>query len=328
MNRSVAAGLMLMVVGAARAEWKKAPGPHQVEAIKLEWKDAKRDRAVPVKIYLPKSGGPAPVVLFSHGLGGTRDTYEYLGSHWASHGYASVHIQHLGSDESVWRGKPPGQVMAELKKAVADPRNALNRPLDVRFVLDELTRLNREESPLKGRLDLARAGIAGHSFGAFTTMAAAGQVFSGAAGRSISQSEPRLKAAIPISPNAPRPREKADLEKAFGSITIPTLHLTGTKDDSPVDPTTKPADRRIPFDYAVKSERYLVIFDGADHMVFGTKPRSKADEKIQEWVRMGTTAFWDAYLKEDAQAKSWLSTELGKELAAAGTFEKKPGKQK
>jgi predicted dienelactone hydrolase len=35
--------------------------------------DAKRKRTVPVKIYLTEAGGPRPVVLFSHGLGGSRE---------------------------------------------------------------------------------------------------------------------------------------------------------------------------------------------------------------------------------------------------------------
>ena len=39
------------------------------------------------------------MIVFSHGLGGTRDGYEYLGRHWASYGYVSVHLQHKGSDD-------------------------------------------------------------------------------------------------------------------------------------------------------------------------------------------------------------------------------------
>ncbi|MFN7562619.1 MAG: hypothetical protein ACK5TH_12625, partial [Prosthecobacter sp.] len=33
--------------------------------------DAKRDRALPIRVFLPATVKPAPVVLFSHGLGGS-----------------------------------------------------------------------------------------------------------------------------------------------------------------------------------------------------------------------------------------------------------------
>src|SRR6185369_2267650 len=82
-------------------------GKFEVETALFSWQDTKRNRNVPAKIYYPKSsGGPFPIVIFSHGLGGTREGYEYLGRAWASHGYVSVHLQHLGSDDSVWRDAP------------------------------------------------------------------------------------------------------------------------------------------------------------------------------------------------------------------------------
>src|SRR4051812_27891204 len=77
----------------------------EVEIWRAEWRDVKRDRAVPVKIYYPKEiAAPCPVVVFSHGLGGSREGYEYLGNYWASRGYVSVHLQHIGSDSAVWQG--------------------------------------------------------------------------------------------------------------------------------------------------------------------------------------------------------------------------------
>ena len=77
--------------GQATLEYRKPAGPAAVETVAYDWHDAKRDRRVPVKIYYPKTGnGPFPVIIFSHGLGGSREGYEYLGRHWASWGYVSV----------------------------------------------------------------------------------------------------------------------------------------------------------------------------------------------------------------------------------------------
>ncbi|MEP0843579.1 MAG: hypothetical protein HRF43_12825, partial [Phycisphaerae bacterium] len=139
---------------AEKAEYKKTPGPHAVAEALFDWRDQARDRDVPVKVYYPQAGGgPFPVIVFSHGLGGSRETYSYLGRHWAGHGYVCVHVQHVGSDESVWKGQT--RPMEAMKRALLDPRNTLNRPPDVRFVLDRLEKLQTEDGPLKGRLDLA-----------------------------------------------------------------------------------------------------------------------------------------------------------------------------
>ena len=149
------------------------PSPN-IAILRAAWDDAARDREVPVKIYYPAEGaGPLPVIIFSHGLGGNRDGYEYLGRHWAGCGYVSVHLQHLGSDDAVWRG---ADGMAGLRKSVADPLNAINRVSDVRFGIDQVLALNdNPASPLHGRVDPARIGMSGHSFGAWTTLAVTGE---------------------------------------------------------------------------------------------------------------------------------------------------------
>lgn len=328
--RLLRSGLVLLLLaplaGAASAPtaraYKQAPGPFPVASVLYDWTDASRDRKVPVKIYYPETGkGPFPVIVFSHGLGGSRETYGYLGRHWASHGYVSVHPQHLGSDDAVWRGN--GQPGRSMVRAAADPRNARDRALDVRFVLDRLETLNREASPLKGRLDLHAIGMAGHSFGAWTTLAVAGEVF-GRAGR-ISLADPCVRAGIEMS--APVPRPGVDLDQAYGRIKIPILHMTGTLDDSPIG-DTKAEQRRIPFDHIRGADQYLVTFQGGDHMIFsgrfvGARKRQQ-DALFQDLIRQGTIAFWDAYLKGDANAKSWLArggyaAELGKD----GKFEEK-----
>ena len=66
----------------------------------FDWVDATRDRAVPVRLYWPahgRLGGAAvPLVVFSHGIGGSRVGYSYLGKHFASHGIASLHLAARG----------------------------------------------------------------------------------------------------------------------------------------------------------------------------------------------------------------------------------------
>ena len=330
------------VPGRAADLYRPDAGPSEVGTVKLDWKDEKRDRDVPVLIYAPKDGkGPFPVIVFSHGLGGSREGYAYLGKHWASHGYVCVHLQHLGSDAAVWRGS--ADPAADLKTAVQTPTNAVNRPLDVHFALDQLEKLSKDDETFKGRLDLDRVGMAGHSFGAWTTLAVAGEAFVGPLGRETSWADPRVKAAVAMS--AAPPRDKDQYDKAFAGFKVPCLHMTGTLDDSPVG-DVKAADKRVPFDHITRADQYLITFEGGDHMIFsdatgnrgftkliGKQPgtggdRSK-DEHFQEFIKSTSTAFWDAYLKEDAKAKALLTDGACKEaLGKDTTFEQKAGEKK
>ena len=300
---------------------------YEVDVIRADWLDAKRNRHVPVKIYFPRTGsGPFPVIIFSHGLGGSREAYEYLGRYWAERGYVSVHLQHLGSDAAVWQDTPVTNLMANMRKAAASLDNASNRPADVSFAIDQLEKWNRADTPLKNRLDLARIGVAGHSFGSFTTLAIAGQVFIGLGGREISFADPRVKAVVAMS--SPVPARKDTLDRAFGKIKIPVLHMTGTEDSSPIG-ETKPADRRLPFDHIQGADQFLLTLNGGDHMIFAGRTATLTPEKeklFREFICESSTAFWDAYLKGDAKAKAWLTNDFKTALAADGTFEIKPVK--
>ena len=127
-------GLTLALLGMTHAEDQQAYAPPtptmEVSVLKLDWHDSARDRHVPAKIYFPKEGaGPFPVVIFSHGLGGSREGYEYLGRHWAGCGYVSVHLQHIGSDDSVWKDLPAAERGKSLQKAASNLSNADPQPL-------------------------------------------------------------------------------------------------------------------------------------------------------------------------------------------------------
>ncbi len=314
--------LFASVARAAADRYTPAPGSMEVLTVKLDWHDEARNRDVPVKIFYPKAAeGRFPVIVFSHGLGGSRDGYPYLGRHWASHGYVCVYLQHIGSDSSVWQGGK--NFMAEMKKAAANPSNSLNRPLDVRFAIDRIAKLNQEDGTFKGKLDMDRIGMAGHSFGAYTTLAAVGQVFVLPGGIEKTLADPRIKAAIAMS--SPVPANRTRHEKAFGSISVPVYHMTGTLDDSPIG-DSKAADRRVPFDHAKLADTYLLILRDGDHMVFSGRVgiARPLDKPQQDLIRSSSLAFWDAYLKNDAAAKKWLAEGgFEKALGDGGSFEKK-----
>jgi predicted dienelactone hydrolase len=292
----------------ALAQSLRAAGKYKVGTVSYGWTDQKRNRQVPVKIYFPiRERGPYPIIIFSHGLGGDREGYGYLGEHWASHGYVSVHVQHLGSDSAVWENKPLDQIMPRLRKAAANLDNAKNRPLDISFAIDQLEQLNEHDPKLRHSLNLKKIGVAGHSFGAWTALAVAGQVFTRPNGEQISMADPRVKAIIPMS--APLSPNMRDADLAFARIKIPCLHMTGTRDSSPIG-ETKVEERRIPFDHMRNADEFLITFNGGDHMIFsgrGMLPGGDKDETFQTYIATSSVAFWDAYLLGDNKAKTWLA---------------------
>ena len=295
-----------------------------VDVHRATWTDAARKRDVPVTVYLPAaSSSPAPVILFSHGLGGSRDGYAYLGKHWASNGFVSVHLQHLGSDAEILRGaKRP---VESLREAILNPKNTVERPKDVAFALDELTRLNAVAGPFQGRLDLKHVGVAGHSFGAHTAMSVAGMSFP-SPGWNFTDN--RVTAAVVLSPTTPRTQP----EKRFGEIRIPVMHMTGTADDSPVGDTMA-KDRRVPFDLIRGVPQVLVTLAGGDHMVFSgmdTRLRDASKDAIHHGLILeGTTAFWNASLKSDTKAAGWLADGgYGRAVGTNGVLELKGWKSR
>jgi acetyl esterase/lipase len=290
----------------APADYDPLSVPEQAAAapVDLVAEDLQRKRDVPLRVYLPDSEQPAPVVLFSHGLGGSRENNPYLGRHWSARGYVAVFLQHPGSDERVWKDVPPGKRMAALKGA-ASLESFLERVKDVPVVLDQLEAWNIEQThPLAGRLDLTRVGMSGHSFGAITTQSLGGQ---STGRRGPLFTDERIDAALALSPSPPPFGSAA---RAFGSVKIPWMLMTGTRDGSPLDdrdPSTRlevyPA---LPADIA----RYELVLWDAEHSAFGeralpgeTAPRNPNHHRT---ILALSTAFWDAHLRGDSNAKAWL----------------------
>ncbi len=285
-----------------------APGSAP-EVVDLEAGDAVRGRDIPVRVYLPVGSvarGPVPVVLFSHGLGGTREGYAYLGAHWGARGYAAVFLQHPGSDASVWRDAPLLQRRAAMEDA-ANGRNFLLRVKDVPAVLDQLEAWNAAAGhPLSGRLDLSRVGMAGHSFGAVTAQAVGGQSF-GAAGTRFTDS--RIRAVLAMSPSSPR---RGDPAAAFGRVSIPWMLLTGTEDVSLIGGTDV-ASRLAVFPALPAGGTYELVLDGAEHSAFSDRAlpgdRRGRNPSHHRAILALSTAFWDTYLRGDSAARAWLQGE-------------------
>ena len=112
----------------------EASGEFAVVTTDAVWRDSVRARDIPVRILSPMAASSPkaasspiaasitsklsttyPVILFSHGLGGSREGGETWGKHWASHGYIVLHMQHEGSDKTIWKDKEQDRVRCEFR---------------------------------------------------------------------------------------------------------------------------------------------------------------------------------------------------------------------
>lgn len=313
--------LLPVAAGAARmGQPYEDPGPFEADVLELRWRDPARDRTLPLRVRMPRSQGPVPVVLFSHGLGGSVDGGRYWGEHWASHGIAVIHLQHPGSDAEVWQG---GDLSRRALRAAIHPQQLVARALDVRFVLDELARRRAPADPADGwarRIDLDRIGVSGHSFGALTTQAVAGQSYRH---RRAPLADPRPRAFVAFSPS-----DRAEDGDAFALVARPFMVVTGSEDGTvSFGLGVPPAQRRSVFDRLPAGDKVLLWLTGADHMIFNgtprwpaawnTRPSPEQDARHVRLVRSTTLAFWRATLLDDGAARQWLHS-LDPALDGAG----------
>lgn len=291
------------------------PAGFSPQTTNLAVQDAQRNRDIPIRVYLPAQTRAAPVVLFSHGLGGSREGSVFLGAHWAARGYVAVFLQHPGSDTTVWQGRPLNRRMDAMQQA-AGPANFMLRVKDVPAVLDQLERWNTTAGhPLAGRLDLKRVGMSGHSFGAITTQALSGQAFGAA---SLSFADARIQAAIALSPSSPR---LGSPQQAFGRVKIPWLLMTGTEDISRIGEADLKS-RRAVFPALPPGGKYELVLEGAEHSAFADRALPgdtlKRNPNHHRVILALSTAFWDACLRQDPDAKAWLDGAGPRSVLAPG----------
>ncbi len=144
----------------------------------VDWAAGKRQARTNAAV--DRVRGDWPVVLFSHGLGGSRELNAGLTDDLASRGYVVVSMSH--TREAVAVEFPGNRVVTGNIDQGDDPTRKIaidTRVADSRFVLDQLARLDRGDNPdaerdplprgLAGSLDLDKVGMFGHSYGGYTT---------------------------------------------------------------------------------------------------------------------------------------------------------------
>jgi predicted dienelactone hydrolase len=251
---------------------------------------------LPVRVHYPAGAtNLLPVIVFSHGVGGSRLGYGYLGRFWASHGYVSIHPSHREQFQAqVYEVENPSPALRlAMNAAIADAANWEARPRDIARAIDGLGALEASIPALQGRLDPARIGVAGHSYGAYTTLLCAGaRVQAGLEERDFT--EPRASAFAALSP--PGNGARGLSERSWRSLHRPLLCVSGTRDSGvqgePPD-WREDAHRGMP-----EGNKTLIVLDGAAHSTFaGGQPRNPAPAPLLQDIEVATLWFWNRHLK-------------------------------
>jgi predicted dienelactone hydrolase len=295
------------------------PGsPERRMAVEIWYPAASADRDAPADT----SGAPYPVIVFAHGYTSSRVQSSTFTHHLASHGYVVA-----SPDFPLTSSRAPGG------PAFLD---TVNQPGDVSFVLDELERFAADpEHPLAAMVDSEHVGLTGHSGGGFTTLFA---LYGG-------DLDSRIDAALPIAATG-----CFLTDEDVGDVAVPAMFLIGSEDlliapsgnrrayelanaprywvelvggghvrfaDADIDDSIVAGRVRNivqgEFDRAAPEGAGARFADNFEACASSPEPAGApliTLARQQELLRTFATPFFDAYLYEDAAAKSFLEGEL------------------
>ena len=305
--------------------YELADGPYAVVTIDQNLHDAKRNKDLPVRVLIPKTGSHFPIIVFSHGAGGSGKNYFVLTQYWATHGYIVIQPTH---DDSIALRRAKGEPLPSGPRELIDEYRFnsddwANRARDISFVIDSLGDLKQHVPQLKDKMDQKRIGVGGHSYGAFTAQMIGGALVdlpNGPKAQSFRDERPRALMLL----SGQGKNQNGLTETSWKNMTRPMMSMTGKYDNGASGQMAE--WRKDPFTYSPAGDQYHVFIDEAFHMSFtgalaqenpelANRPVvarlvSRTDQKaVFDYVKIASIAFWDAYLKDEPKAKTYLKSD-------------------
>jgi hypothetical protein len=290
--------IAIAVTACATELYKIETGPYSTTiAESTTLLDAVQERQVTLRVIYPNARGVFPLVVFSPGMFCFPQMYDRVTSHWASHGYIVVIPNHLDSPNL---GKIKPEDLSRLLPS---------RVRDMTFVLDSLDEI---EAGIDLQVDRQRIAVAGHSFGGMISMIKSGLYLNADAYIYAGETaDDRFIAAVVMSGVGQMKQMQDD---AFDGLTGPLMATGGTLDTGKVgDGVEHPWEWRMSgFTMSPPGDKYSLALKDADHYLGGLICRDnrggEADLQGVAIDRAMTTAFLDAYIKDDELARAFLKT--------------------
>ncbi|MBF2013940.1 MAG: alpha/beta hydrolase [Rivularia sp. T60_A2020_040] len=351
-NKAVAAVSAKSDTEAANVEVNNLPtlnrrGKFIAKKQTLKFFDVIRGRLLTTDIYLPNIRSSVPVIVISHGIGTDSSNFRYLADYLTTYGFAVVVPNHPGSDTK--------QIQSLLNGSASDisqPEEFVNRPLDVKFILDQLEKLNKTDARFQKRLDLQQVGVFGQSFGGYTALALAGakinleKIDKNCNQETLKQTwnmslllqcriqelqvkqpvnqynlyDARVKAVIAVNPITSSIFGKTGLNE----IKTPVMMVTSSED------TIAPAlyEQILPFSWIANPHKYLVQMESATH--FSTIGDGKAGaeavglpskligdnpKQAQSYMKLLSLPFFQTHVSDNSQYNDYLTAAYAKSIS-------------
>jgi dienelactone hydrolase len=286
----------------------------------------RRGGALKADIVFPTTGGPYPVIIFSHGSGGTPYVYRELTSHWAAAGFVVIAPMHADSRRLLRdQGLQGRDLVVTLLRSATDPAAWQRRVGDVTAILDLLPRLASVDPRLARRADPQRVGVGGHSYGAFTAMLTACARPRTPSGAVVDLRDPRPDAFLLLSAQG---AGQQGLEPAsWSTCERPMMVVSGTEDRGrPLGdrPAQTWREKLEPFRSSPPGGKVGWVLQGAAHSSFVASNRRAAgdlgpaaerdavDPALQDrlfaTLAAQTTLWWRAQLTPDEGARAAVAS--------------------
>jgi predicted dienelactone hydrolase len=303
--------------------------------------DFNRNRLLLTDIYIPNVQHSASVIVISHGLGLDSSNFRYLANHLASQGFAVVVPNHPHSRQSLIKNKTSDLV---------EPGEFTDRPLDIKYILDQLEKANQFDVNFKGRLNLQQVGVFGQSFGGYTALALAGAKMNfeqlekdctpaglrntwnmslmlqcralelpNKSEKEDNLRDERVKAAIAVNPITSSIFGQAGLNQ----ITTPVM-LIGSSEDT-VAPAL--AEQILPFSWLTHPQKYLLLLLGGTHFSTIGNGNSGSQQvalpaemvgdgnQARAYIKALSLPFFQAYVAKRPEYLPYLNAEYAKTIS-------------
>ncbi len=278
-------------------------GKATVQEQTIVFNNRQSDRTIPIDIYYPEQNlgstlRPTPLVVISPGLGANRQFFSYLARHLASYGLTVAALEHPDrTTRNLANVSSPNQLLPATE--------FINRPKDISFVLNELSKLDRQPGRLQGKLNTQTVSVIGHSMGGYTALALAGGELNlqqlrqacknanplaqapadwlqcGAASlidSKVQLQDKRVKNAIALNPLV----GQLFGENGLNKIGIPVLVLASTEDA--ITPILNHQLR--PFNQ-LNNQKYLITAIGGTHLSVGNPSSQTFSDRTRIKERRG-----------------------------------------